>query len=271
MDHSYEKLNKQTMEPQLDTDRITELSEVKNYSDQFHSLMVMLHSQHLKHIDIISQRMFSMAMHQLNFWLKSNHRIPQCIFSPDDNKGSHNQNNHHASIYPTSMDRGFRHQGFDVHHDSNMKQCGSNRHDSGDGRDQVAREAFPGFTDCDNDGHGMHCAADFNFPYLSVQRHPMSCMRNQNREDTVPEAGSMNHHLKPQDDGIKDNMDVKNHKQHYFLPRVDVNLCEDFAGNLLPNVNPTNSESPKHGPGVGVDSFGLPLTTFERDAKYNTN
>ena len=204
----YEKLNKQTMETQLDSNRIAEFDEINDFSNQFFPFMAMLQSQK-KCLDIISQRMFAMAMHQYNFSIKSNYMTPKCASTRDENEMSRDPNNYHHNRYPAKMNKGLSHQGFSEYPDRNKERCGCS--ERGIGGDDVLVDAA----------------------------------RNYSLETWE--------------------------KQHCFPPDADVDLSEDSDEYLPPRINTVAPVSPNHGPEVGVDSFGLPLTTFECEAKYEAN
>ena len=205
MDRPYEKLNKQTMETQLDSNRIAEFDEMDDFSNQFFPFMAMLQSQK-KCLDIISQRMFAMAMHQYNFSIKSNYMTPKCASARDENEVSHGPYNNHHYRYPPRMNKGLSHQGFSDYPDRNKEGCG-----------------------CSERGIG---------------------------DDDVLVDAAKNYSLETRE------------RQHCFLPDADVDLSEDLDEYLPPRVNPAAPVSPNHGPEVDVDSFGLPLTTFECEAKH---
>ena len=214
LDRPYEKLDKQTMDPQLDPERITEYSEMGDISSQFYPLMAMLHSQNLKYINIISQRMFAMAMHQFDFMMKSNYTTPKYVSLWDEKEMANDQHHNHENPAKTA----------------------------------------------------------FGPPHLPEQGTPMPPMRKQDNADAVLVNGEMNHSLEPHDrsdDVITHSKEVHIPRQRCFLPDVDVN--SDAICYLPSNMNPVDPGSSNYGANTGIDSFGLPLTTFEKEARLNPN
>ena len=231
LDNPYEKLNKQTMEPQPFPNRITEFGEMNEVSSQLYPFLAMLHAQNLKYIDIISQRMLGMAVQQFNLWTKSNYTAPTHESSQDECEVQH-------SIY---NDRGHEH---------------------------------PTNTDIElTDGPGIHStAAALSVPYLMEQQLTMPHTKQQKHGDGIPADEAMNRSRKHEDrsdDDMKDFVDV-NISRHYCVQSdADFGLIQDSGGNVLPGLNPMDAISPNHGPDIGVDRFGLPLTIFESDTKHN--
>ena len=104
VDRPYEKLNRQTMESQVDSNIVRELMEMEEYSGQSYPLTAMLHSQSLKYMDFICQRMVVMAMHQFNTWVKSNYTTPNCVSSTNIEYAPSNRYNHSCdNRYPSNM------------------------------------------------------------------------------------------------------------------------------------------------------------------------
>ena len=104
-------------------------------------------------------------------------------------------------------------------------------------------------------------------PYIAQQRPPEQNVESQHYIAGVWVSDGISHSPEHQDrcDGMKSNRDIKHPERHYFVPDGDVNLNEGADGYLLPGENTINSKSPSHGQEEGMDSFGLPLTTFETE------
>ena len=122
--------------------------------------------------------------------------------------------------------------------------------------------------------HKTYDADIFPLPYRAKQGHQKQDIENQQRGNNALENPIISHSFKLRDmstDGMKNNGDVENSEQQGILPDFDVDSHEDSDCYLLPILGSKVLTSPHHEPEVGVDSFGLPLTLFEREATQNAN
>ena len=237
-DTDYEKLNKVTME--LDSSQITECTGVHNCADQCYPLTPSLDSENVQFMNTICQRMAAMAIHQFDFWIKQRHLVTSLVASTERNDLLCNHHNSRfANNCPSSIDGQLQGKDAMKYPGCYQEQCGERGCDISK---KVGSEILPNAGDCKGHDSGSFGTDTFH------------------------------HSLQSQQDITGADMNIsrgaKNSDRSCLLPDAVANLNDGSDGYLFPGINPINSASQYQAPKLSVDSFGLPLTVFERDSKH---
>ena len=242
----YEQLNKETMEPQPDSECSgTEDSPCHLFPDT-----PLVDSQNFNYMDIICQRIAALVVQQFDSLTKSDYIAPNVLSSMGENETPHDH--FHGSIenrYPAHM--GLQRQGVMEWHGGYKRQC------RGIGCDKDADRIPQGSNACKNYNCWPFRADTFECPHFTEKRLLAPDMEKQHHDRSV--------------DTMKSNLAVESPDQHCVLPDVGVKVHEEFDDDLISSLCSKTLVSLSHGQDFDVDSFGLPMTTFEREAKQDTD
>ena len=258
LDRQYEKLNKETMEPQIGHIQFKEYSGMNEFPGQFYSGITMLNSQSVQYMDMICQRMTAIAMQQFDSWVKEKYMITN-LSSTDENE---------VLQYQYKSDRANRYQGV----------SGNKKHFRGREGGSCLGMDTSGILQNYN-VHKMfnsrpRGADTFDNPCCAEQQHPTSGIESQQDSTDVLVKSNYNQSFELRGDtpdDMKSNRAAEIPQQRFVLPDIGVNMYKISDFHLLPSIDSDSLASPHHEPETGVDSFGLPLTVFEREAIQGAN
>ena len=268
----YEKLNKETLEQQIDSKQIKERSDMEDFPDQFNSTTPGLHLQSFHYMDIICQRMATIAMQQLDSWVKEKYMVTNSAVSTEEHERlQHQYHSHLSNRYQFGVSEGLQCQCSSKCFNYNKdKFCGS-EHGSGCVKESRILQASSSHK---NNNSSPHSTDTFSLPYRANQRPQTADIALQKHDTDVVLNPSYKRSCELRDrsaDEKKNSWDVENPEQHGILPDADVNCHKETDGYFHHVVSSRVLASTHHGLDVDVDSFGLPLTVFERGAMQGVN
>ena len=253
LDRQYEKPNKETMEPQFGHTQFKEYSGMDEFPGQFYSGIPMLNSQSVQYMDMICQRMTTIAMQQFDSWVKEKYMITNFSSTDENEVLQYQYNSDRANRYPVGMGGGLRHQGVS----GNKKQFRGREGGSCLGMETSG--ILQKYNVHKMFNSRLRGADTFDNPCCAEQQHPTSGIESQLDSTDVLGKSNYNHSFELRGEtahDMKSNRAAEIPEQCFVLPDIGVNMYKISDFHLLPSVDSDTLALPHHEPETGVDSFG---------------
>ena len=259
----YQKLDKDTMEPLMVSTSDTSHKGMGDCPNHYEPPVTLLQPGGSHDMNVICQGMAAVVMQQIDSWAKAKYTPPDVAnFIDTKTRVDHQNCGIFPNRYPVSIPRGsvhqiamYPHSGYDEYWVTGV---------GGSGGDCSGRSPSELYVHR-NYGHGA--LAFSNPPYYADIS--MSDMANRQHGGTHPQTDHSVQLRTGFDVEMQHHMDVENRRQQLILLDVDRGTYYALHNNSTPLTTDFSLGSRDYTREVSVDSFGLPLTTLEREPKQH--